>query len=225
MVRYTAPLVIAGNINSNAHPAKGDNSLIMRWTQLKLKVESNFALAVQGRVELFQTRYRRAHRFCGDGEAWLVLDGKKRYAWGDANFVHTAAASPLQAKIKDKRDALGADFTELVTAVLQGTRCNENVAKDLTRKQEMYFQSLRNLDADLEVRGVTTRQRLNALLFDTLSLSIDRMVKHPSPIVRGLAMLDRRFGKRRLRNRKTAAEHPFVRGMFEFRCAAEGIEF
>ena len=45
-----------------------------------------------------------------------------------------------------------------------------------------------------------------------------------SPIVRGLAVLDRRCGKRRLATIDAAAEHPFVQGMFELRCAAEGIK-
>ena len=67
------------------------------------------------------------------------------------------------------------------------------------------------------------RWQLNALLLESLSLSIESMLKHRSPIIRGLAVLDRRFGKRRLIAFDIETEHPFVRLLFEFRCTIEGV--
>jgi hypothetical protein len=150
-------------------------------------LEANFAPSVRGRVELFQTRYRRAaDRF---GEAWLVLDGKRRFSWGDATFIQAesaAYAAPYYARMP-------------------------------------ILESNQTVLADLEARGATMRWQLNVILLDALNLSIDLMLKHRSPVVRGLAVLDRRFGKRRLLVLNPATEHPFVRSMFEFRCDAEGI--
>jgi hypothetical protein len=54
-------------------------------------------------------------------------------------------------------------------------------------------------------------------------MSVDLMLKDPSPIVRGLGVVDGRLGKRRLRRLNMQAEHPFVQRMFDFRCEAEGI--
>jgi len=159
----------------------------MRWSQLKRRVEANLARNVQGRVELFQTRYRRAAD--NFGEAWLVLDGKKYFSWGDATFLY----------------AEGAAYSA------------------------QYYQEMSSIDAnravisDLEARGATMRWQLNVMLLEALSLSIDAMLRHRSPIVRGLAVLDKRFGKRRILAFNPGNEHPLVRALFEFRCAAEGI--
>jgi hypothetical protein len=80
------------------------------------------------------------------------------------------------------------------------------------------------VSADLEARGTTMRRTLNVTLVKVLSLPISSMLKHRSPIVRGLAVLDRRVGKRQLLTLDMETEHPFVRSMFEFRCVAEGLK-
>src|SRR5262249_44167150 len=63
---------------------------VMRWSQLKQRVEANFAPRVRGRIELFQTRYRRAAD--SFGEVWVVVDGKQRYSWSDIKFIRAEAA-------------------------------------------------------------------------------------------------------------------------------------
>jgi len=72
----------------------------MRWSQLKQRVEANFAPRVRGRIELFQTRYRRAAD--SFGEVWVVIDGKRRYSWGDITFIQAEAAAyqPDRASMK-----------------------------------------------------------------------------------------------------------------------------
>jgi hypothetical protein len=116
-------------------------------------VESRFAPAVHGRVELFQTRYRHA-----------------------------------------------------------------------TVSQDAVYATNRAVNSEPDERGATMLWQLHETLLGALSLSIDLMLKHRSPIVRGLAMLDARVGKRRLRGLDVPGEHAFVRRMFEFRCASEGID-
>jgi hypothetical protein len=57
-----------------------------------------------------------------------------------------------------------------------------------------------------------------------LSLSLDEALASPSPLVRALAMLDRRLGKRRLRTGRPAPEeHPLVIMMYRLRCGAENV--
>lgn len=57
-----------------------------------------------------------------------------------------------------------------------------------------------------------------------LALSIAEALDSPDPFVRGLAMLDRRVGQRRLASPALAAEqHPFVRQLYDLRCEAEEI--
>lgn len=45
----------------------------------------------------------------------------------------------------------------------------------------------------------------------------------PDPVIRALAVLDARYGKRRLTAFDPVDEHPLVRRLFYLRCEAEGI--
>ena len=75
----------------------------------------------------------------------------------------------------------------------------------------------------LQERGTLFRWQINVLLVRALSLPIDTALKHKSPLIRGLAILDRRCGKRRLLGIRQGEEHPFIRAMLELRCEAEGM--
>ena len=64
----------------------------------------------------------------------------------------------------------------------------------------------------------------NQALSDYLKLSIDDAIKSDNPIIRSLAILDRRFGRRRLAQFDDSKEHPMVRELYRLRCEAEGIK-
>lgn len=55
-------------------------------------------------------------------------------------------------------------------------------------------------------------------------LTVEQALVSSDPITRGLAMFDRRLGKRRLRVLPLAHDElPFVRRLYQLRCAAEGL--
>lgn len=56
----------------------------MRWSKVKQRIEAGFAPSVQGRVEVWQTRYHRAHD--SDGEGWITLDGRNIATFGDRSW-------------------------------------------------------------------------------------------------------------------------------------------
>ncbi|HTO79577.1 MAG TPA: hypothetical protein VMJ31_07365 [Methylocystis sp.] len=47
----------------------------MRWSELKRRVEGNFAPTVRGRVEVFTTSQRNAQD--GAAEGWITIDGAR----------------------------------------------------------------------------------------------------------------------------------------------------
>jgi len=53
--------------------------------------------------------------------------------------------------------------------------------------------------------------------------SIEQLLESPDPLVRALAMLDRRLGKRRLALVAAKSEHPWVVRMHHVRCEAEAV--
>ena len=56
----------------------------MQWSQLKKRIEHNFAASLRGRVQVWSTRYRRAHD--GAGESWITIDGQKVATMGSIRF-------------------------------------------------------------------------------------------------------------------------------------------
>lgn len=78
-------------------------------------------------------------------------------------------------------------------------------------------------DQKLEADGTVEAGRLVVLLKDYLNQSIDQVMASPSPIIRGIAVLDRRFGVRRLERFEASDEHDFVVRMFKIRCDLEGL--
>jgi hypothetical protein len=72
---------------------------------------------------------------------------------------------------------------------------------------------------------VSEKDEFAQALGASLSLSVDRMLESDNAVLRALAMLDGRLGKRRLRAmRLRDDEHPLVRQFFMLRCESEGID-
>jgi hypothetical protein len=71
-------------------------------------------------------------------------------------------------------------------------------------------------------RNEFERLDLHNALIEYSLLSINEAVQSENPIIKGLAMVDKRFGKRSLRNTKISEdEHEFVKFMFNLRCETE----
>ena len=129
----------------------------MRWSELKRRVEANFAPAVRGRVGVFTTSYQLARD--GTGEGWISIDG------GRVGLPAPVAKS-------------------------EGVRSDEDFKR---------------------------------ALFSSLTLSIDAMLASKDALLPALAVLDRRFDKRRLETFDPRGESELTRCLFAFRCAAEGL--
>jgi hypothetical protein len=56
----------------------------MRWSKIKKRIEDTFADSVRGRVEVWNTNYRKAHDQAG--EAWITIDKKKVHSMGSLTF-------------------------------------------------------------------------------------------------------------------------------------------
>lgn len=60
-------------------------------------------------------------------------------------------------------------------------------------------------------------------MFDYLNYSIDEALRSERPVVRALAMLDKRLGKRRLTGMDLSKATLLVKRFYALRCRAEGI--
>lgn len=73
-------------------------------------------------------------------------------------------------------------------------------------------------------QGIFDSRDLNSALFSYLSLSIDDAIESNNPIIQAFAILDRRFGKRRLADFDVQGAHPLVQSFYMVRCQAEGFD-
>ena len=169
----------------------------MKWSQLKKRIEANFADSVAGRVEVWTTRYRKP---CNElGEAWVTID--KQRVWSMATRTYL---------LEWHREAM---------KLIKGPIDLSN-----PEQREAYWQARHQVENMLPARGVCKLDDVNRALFDFLNLSINDAIKSDDPIIRAFATLDRRFGRRRLDDFDDSKEHPLVRTLYRFRCKAEGVK-
>ena len=170
----------------------------MKWSQLKIRIEGTFADSVKGRVQVWNTRYRRSHD--QEGEAWVTIDKERVFSMGTYTYF---------LKCNQEADRLRAeqDCTDF---------------RDPDQKQG-YYGAWREAHKKAEDEGAYPLWDVNAALFAYLNLAIDDIVSSENPIIRAIGMLDRRLGKRRLAALDVKEEHSLVKLLHDFRCSAEGI--
>jgi hypothetical protein len=166
----------------------------MKWSRLKSLVEERFAPSVARRVALHQARYRHANEEVG--RITLTVDRKEAAAF--ATHMGWRRVRPLADELMHAREAWGSPAAY--------ARAEAEVRD--------------RLRAEGEFSDAAAIEDLEAFL----SMSIEDALASPSPLVRALAMLDGRLGKRRLRAfHFTENEHVLVRALHSVRCEAEGV--
>lgn len=167
----------------------------MRWSQLKSNLDALRAPALGQRVALHQARYRYTREEVG--RIWITVDGREIVSFDTSSYLRRHAQ--LRAGLEQSMGGAGADSTGLEP---------DKRATEMLRESGQYgdYQALDDLEA-------------------YLSLSIEDALVSPSPLIRALAVIDRRVGKRRLRTLDAGTlEHELVRELYRLRCDAEGIE-
>lgn len=173
----------------------------MRWSKLKQLVEGRMSPSLDGRIELHRARYRAIYDEWGRG--WITVD--KHQVWTCEDDIWFQEHTRLR---------------------------NENRAINRTHElsdpsqQSEYYRADEEADKILEVQGIMFTGEFDSLLKSYLSITIDDARNSDSPLLRALAMTDRRLGKRRLRAlvAPNEREHQLVKLLFTARCSAEGID-
>lgn len=165
----------------------------MQWSRLKKEVESRFAPSVAGRVELRTTNYRQVHDW--EGRGWITIDKEE---------VHNFCT----LKYWVERNKLLEGF--------QDTDWREPA------QRAGYERARDEAEGILEKRGVLSQGWFENSLQEYLSLTIEDALASPNFLHRGLAIVDKRFGKRRLKSfEPSPTDHALVSRLLELRRAAE----
>lgn len=171
----------------------------MKWSQLKNRIEETFADSIRGRVEVWNTRYRESHD--GEGEAWITIDKERVFSMACYTYL-------MREYEEEKR--------------LQSEKgCTDYKDPD---QAEGYYDACDEAQENMKKEGIFSLWETNGSLFNYLNLSIENAISSENPIIRAFATLDRRFGKRRLKEFNWQKEHPLVKILYKFRCEAENIK-
>jgi hypothetical protein len=171
----------------------------MPWRQLTTALRERVAPSVRDRIALHQARYRYTREEVG--RVWLTIDGREVIQFDTSSYVRRRAllGAELQAANGEGAGVIRTGHGEYRSA--------DEAARDILRRAGEYddYCALADLEA-------------------YLSLPIEDALRSSSPLLRALAVVDRRVGKRRLRALAPLdREHPLVRELHALRCAAEGI--
>ncbi len=171
----------------------------MQWTQLKKRIENGFARSVQGRVSVHAARYRHSHD--SEGRGWITLD--KREIASFATLGHWMAEWKLQTALREANKC--ADYND-------------------PAQNAGYHDAQRQANAVLLRQGSMTYDNLYYELEGYLNLSIEQALDDDSVVMRALAVIDRRLGKRRLADFALRVDElPLVTELLAFRKEVEGI--
>jgi hypothetical protein len=114
------------------------------------------------------------------------------------------------------------EYYRLAQQIRVINRCQDS--RDPVQREGYYaaYEQARNI---LDQKGIYSLYDFYRALREYLQLPIEDAMVSDNPIIRAVAMFDRRLGKRRLcQIDLSSTEHPLVRQFYELRCEAEGIE-
>jgi hypothetical protein len=140
----------------------------MKWSKLKKRVEENLADSVKGKVEFFTTAYRKPNSINGRG--WITVE---------------------------KEEIV--NFSSKDSAFIYGRYYNETTP-DNKRRHATHdkIDPIEREEGRLTERGEFSRFDLHICMFESLNMTVAKMIEHDSPIVQSLGILDKRTGTRTL---------------------------
>ena len=191
----------------------------MAWSKTKQQLESFICDGLKGRVEYRSTAYKYAPD--KSGKCYITVDKKEVFAMSEAKSVVTwykleqevkkdssiqveVTEDEIQAIRKELGDTIPTDRLEVIAK----NRRQSEVAKQIMTSQTALSKS-------------DFYQAANTFL----SSSIDNCVNGNDIILNILALIDRRVGKKRLRDLRSRIQmkHPIVQYFYKLRCEVEGI--
>lgn len=176
------------------------------WSGIRKRLEQDLLCdALKGRLRYFITKYKNTHD--ESGRVAIIVDGKEIIQ--GSIYKYYEGYRELERKIKEDMN--------IPKRYWNGKKI---VNDDLNREAENYIDELRLKEGIFDVWQFT--DAVNCFL----NSSIKESLNSENPLIRLLAIVDRRVGKRTLEKLKdTISEQPeWLRYFYELRLQAEGIE-
>lgn len=193
----------------------------MMWSKLKKQLEDFICPSLKGRVEFWITNYRKAPDQLG--RAYITVDGKE--VINMCTYKKEVGIYRTEQEIKE-RDNI--DFNEY--------DYEQDEMSELLRKigysEEMISQIAINraindiAEKKVEEKGIFAQYDFFEAVKAFLNSPIEESLKSDNPIIKSLAVIDKRIGKRTLSKLKEPMKDEkseLVRYFYKLRCEAENI--
>ncbi len=173
----------------------------MKWSKVKKLAESLLAESLRNRVRYHVTNYGAGLDTQDTSRGWLTLDGKELVNFSNAEYQFSRGSLLQQIESLNT----GKEGTKAHPAV--HAQVKQDHAEKLLAKQELF-----------------SEDQFYLSLEEYIQLPVEAALSSPNTIIRAIALLDRRCGKRRLETLKPPADAPnLVKECFRIRCEAEGL--
>jgi len=171
----------------------------MKWTKVRQSLQERFGESLTGRLKVHQARYGPGVSYL-QRRAWITWDGIEVASFKTATWVREYYSLAHQIRVINQ----ATDF------------------QNPSQKQQ-YYDAYDQAGHILEQKELYSQIQFEEAIEEYLNLSIDDALASENPLIRGLSMLDRRLGKRRLNKMEIDQEHSFVQLLYRLRCEAEGL--
>lgn len=165
----------------------------MVWSKIKKNIENKFSENLNKKIQLYITSY---------GTNYDTADLFNR------GWITVDGKEVVNFSTPDSFYLNGSDYHF-------ATPTNCTVSKEIEYKN-------RNPNL-LSEKGEFSKFDLSHCCYAYLDLNIDEAINHESPIIKMLAVLDKRLGKRRLKKLNDQEQHPLVRFFLNLRIESEEI--
>lgn len=172
---------------------------MMKWRKVQSGLRIRLAPSLFKRLDYHQARYRHTREEVG--RVWIEFDGREIASFDTNSYGRARFEIATSLREANQLRPVGSPDTE------RAFRDADDVAQDLLRRDGRLddYRALEEMEA-------------------FLSMSVESALESSSPLIRALAVLDGRVGKRRLLRIAGEPQHPLVGAALAARCAAEGLQ-
>jgi hypothetical protein len=171
----------------------------MQWSKLRQLLENNLSPSLKGRVQLHSTRYRGTHD--EEGRAWITVDKKDIFSMCTVNWLWKHYHLEKEIEVANN-----------------GEQPDPGVGNRYFFMDDSSQQTLRK-------QGIYSQYEFYEAANTFIGLPIHDALQSENILIRALAILDKRVGKRTLsRLCDFGIADPLLRFLYHLRCDAEGIK-
>lgn len=191
------------------------------WSKLKKQLEDFICPSLKGRVEFWVTNYRKAPDQMG--RAYITVDGKEVINMCTLKKEVEIYRTEQEIKERDNIDFDEYDYEQDEMSEL---------LKKIGYSEEMISQIAINraindiAEKKVEEKGIFAQYDFFEAVKAFLNSPIEESLKSDNPIIKSLAVIDKRIGKRTLSKLKEPMKHEkseLVKYFYNLRCEAENI--